>query len=115
MDGCSWRITANSIGTTKILKVNIFNDVHNHCADIECSSQPSMRGSRCVCIIEKVIRATPQYLPRQIYKDFRSRYGVSLSYKQSLDIQRNRKGENIWSSKKLIYVVAMVMSEISRH
>lgn len=83
VDGCPWRITANSVGTTKILKVNIFIDVHNHCADVECSSQPSMRGRRGARVIEQVIRATPQYLPRQICKDFRSRYGVSLSYKQA--------------------------------
>ncbi|KAL6314438.1 hypothetical protein AAG906_025923 [Vitis piasezkii] len=69
--------------STKILKVNIFIDVHNHCADVECSSQPSMRGRRGARVIEQVIRATPQYLPRQICKDFRSRYGVSLSYKQA--------------------------------
>ena len=83
VDGCPWRITANSVGTIKILKVNIFIDVHNHCADVECSSQPSMRGRRGACVIEQVIRATPQYLPCQICKDFRSRYGVSLSYKQA--------------------------------
>ncbi|RVW64516.1 hypothetical protein CK203_040357 [Vitis vinifera] len=83
VDGCPWRITANSVGTTKILKVNIFIDVHNHCADVECLSQPSMRGRRGARVIEQVIRATPQYLPRQICKDFRSRYGVSLSYKQA--------------------------------
>nr|CAN75160.1 hypothetical protein VITISV_000559 [Vitis vinifera] len=83
VDGCPWRITANSVGTTKILKVNIFNDVHNHCADVECSSQPSMRGRKCARVIKQVIRATPQYLSRQICKDFRSRYGVSLSYKQA--------------------------------
>ncbi|KAL6336147.1 hypothetical protein AAG906_011029 [Vitis piasezkii] len=73
VDGCPWRITANSVGTTKILKVNIFIDVHNHCADVECSSQPSMRGRRGARVIEQVIRATPQYLPCQICKDFRSR------------------------------------------
>ena len=82
VDGCSWRIIANSVGTTKILKVNIFIDVHNHCADVECSSQPSIREMRSARVIEQVIRATPQYLPRQICKDFRSRYGVSLSYKE---------------------------------
>ncbi|KAL6331711.1 hypothetical protein AAG906_016707 [Vitis piasezkii] len=58
VDGCPWRITANSVGTTKILKVNIFIDVHNHCADVECSSQPSMRGRRGARVIEQVIRAT---------------------------------------------------------
>ncbi|KAL6348823.1 hypothetical protein AAG906_033479 [Vitis piasezkii] len=58
------------VGTTKILKVNIFIDVHNHCADVECSSQPSMREGEVL-------------IARQICKDFRSRYGVSLSYKQA--------------------------------
>ncbi|RVX17044.1 hypothetical protein CK203_003269 [Vitis vinifera] len=51
--------------------------------DVECSSQPSMRERRGARVIEQVIRATPQYLPRQICKDFRSQYGVSLSYKQA--------------------------------
>ena len=83
VDGCPWRITTHLIDTTKILKVNIFNNVNNHCADVECSTQPSMRRSRGACVIEQVIRATPQYLPRQICKDFRSQYGVSLSYKQA--------------------------------
>ena len=83
VDGCPWRITAHSIGTTKILKVNILNNVHNHCIDVECSTQPSMQRSRDARVIEQVIRATPQYLPRQICKDVRSWYGVSLSYKQS--------------------------------
>ncbi|RVW72241.1 hypothetical protein CK203_054937 [Vitis vinifera] len=40
---------------------------------VECSSQPSMRGRRGARIIEQVIRATPEYFPRQICKDFRSR------------------------------------------
>ena len=91
VDGCPQRITTNSVGTIKILKVNIFNDVHNHCAGVECSSQPSMRGRRGASVIEQVIRATPQYLPRQICKDFRSRYGVSLSYKQAWTYKKMAK------------------------
>ena len=59
VDGCPWRIIANSVGTTKILKVNIYIDVHNHCANIECSSHPLMRGRRGARVIEQVIRATP--------------------------------------------------------
>ncbi|RVX23746.1 hypothetical protein CK203_000024 [Vitis vinifera] len=58
-------------------------EVMPHDLNVECSSQPSMRGRRGARIIEQVIRATPEYLPRQICKDFRSRYGVSLSYKQA--------------------------------
>ncbi|RVW79736.1 hypothetical protein CK203_042353 [Vitis vinifera] len=58
-------------------------EVMPHDLNVECSSQPSMRGRRGARIIEQVIRTTPEYLPRQICKDFRSRYGVSLSYKQA--------------------------------
>ena len=104
MDGCLWRITANSVGTTKILKVNIFIDVHNHYADVECSSQPLMRGRRGSRVIEQVIRATPQYLPRQICKDFRSRYGVSLSYKQAWTYKEITK-ERIYSILENSYML----------
>ncbi|KAL6321369.1 hypothetical protein AAG906_016424 [Vitis piasezkii] len=48
MDGCPWRITANSVGTTKILKVNIFNDVHNHCADKCSCHRASNKGNPLV-------------------------------------------------------------------
>ena len=104
MNGCPWRITVNSIGTTKILKVNTFNDVHNHCANVECSSQPSMQGKRGVHVIEKVIRATPQYLPHPICKYFRSRYGVSLSYKKALTYKEMTK-EIIYGLPKNSYML----------
>ena len=61
VDGRPWRIIANSIGTTKNLKVIIFNNVHNHYVDVECSSQPSMQGKRGARVIEQVIRATLQF------------------------------------------------------
>ncbi|RVX19970.1 hypothetical protein CK203_004688 [Vitis vinifera] len=48
-------------------------EVMPHDLNVECSSQPSMRERRGARVIEQVIRATPQYLPRQICKDFRSR------------------------------------------
>ena len=83
MDRCLWRITAHSVSTTKILKVNIFNNVHNHSADVECSSQASKQERRGACVIKQVIRTTPQSLPYQICKDFKILYGVSLSYKQA--------------------------------
>ena len=104
VDGYPWRITVNSVGITKILKVNIFNNVNNHCADVECSTQPSMRRSRGACVIEQVIRATPQYLPHQICKDFRSRYGVSFSYKQAWTYKEMAK-ERIYGLPKNSYIL----------
>nr|CAN66081.1 hypothetical protein VITISV_028831 [Vitis vinifera] len=73
VDGCPWRIIAHSVGITKILKANIFNNVHNHYVGVECSSQPSMQAMRSIHVIKQIIRATLQYLPYQICKDFKSR------------------------------------------
>ncbi|KAL6329518.1 hypothetical protein AAG906_021526 [Vitis piasezkii] len=97
-------VRPHDLSTTKILKVNIFIDVHNHCANVECSSQPSMWGRRGACVIEQVIRATPQYLSRQICKDFKSRYGVSLSYKQAWTYKEMTK-DRIYGLLENSYVV----------
>ena len=83
VDGCPWRIIAHSVGITKILKANIFNNIHNHYVGVECSSQPSMQAMRSIHVIKQIIRATLQYLPYQICKDFKSRYDASLNYKQT--------------------------------
>ncbi|RVW96164.1 hypothetical protein CK203_037800 [Vitis vinifera] len=65
--------------------LGLSQDFMSRCAEsVECSSQPSMRGRRGASVIEQVIRATPQYLPRQICKDFKSR--CSLFFATTYDV-----------------------------
>ncbi|KAL6320221.1 hypothetical protein AAG906_004730 [Vitis piasezkii] len=97
VDGCPWKITTNSVGTTKILKDNIFNNVHNHCVDVE------------------LIRATPQYLPRQICKDFRSWHGVSLNYKQRIyGLPENAYMLLPWLCQRLVNINLETIAECTR-
>ena len=63
-----------------------------------------MRGKRGFHVIEQVIRATPEYFPRQICKDFKSRYGVSLSYKQAW-IYKEMENERIYGLPENSYML----------
>ncbi|KAL6350749.1 hypothetical protein AAG906_028217 [Vitis piasezkii] len=74
-----------------------------------------MRGRKGARVIEQVIRATPQYLPHQICKDFKSRYGVSLSYKQAWTYKEMIK-ERIYGLSKthICYINPWMIVECTR-
>ncbi|RVW59174.1 hypothetical protein CK203_109591 [Vitis vinifera] len=70
--GCPWKITARGVGATKIVRVHIFENKHNHSAQEESSSVPALRPNKAALVIDDMIRANPDYLPRQICEDFES-------------------------------------------
>ena len=70
IDNCPWKITCRALGAANVVQVHTFENTHNHSLDDVASSQPTIRANRASMVIDDVIRLTPEYQPRQIYKDF---------------------------------------------
>ena len=70
IDDCPWKITTHVVTGNKILQVHTFCVNHNHITQYQCSSKVKVSSKRGDVIVEDVFRTTPDYLPRQICKDF---------------------------------------------
>ena len=64
-------------------EVHTYQVNHNHIAQDECSSKVRVSSKRGAIVVEDVFRTTPDYLPRQICKDFERDLGVQLTYNQA--------------------------------
>ena len=89
--GCPWKITARGVGATKIVRVHTFENKHNHSAQKESSSVPALRPNKAALVIDDMIRANPDYLPRQICEDFERQHGVKLTYNQAWKCKEKAK------------------------
>ncbi|RVX00147.1 hypothetical protein CK203_026574 [Vitis vinifera] len=89
--GCPWKVTARAVGRTKIVQVHIFRNEHNHSLEDVSISEPVVRCNRATAMIDDVIRSNPDYLPRQICKDFRRQYGMQLNYCQAWNLKEKAK------------------------
>ncbi|XP_059598679.1 uncharacterized protein LOC132255063 [Vitis vinifera] len=58
--------------------------------------------SRGVVVVEDVFRTTPEYLPRQICKDFERDHGVQLTYNQAWHLKEKTK-ERVYGSPRASY------------
>ncbi|RVW39291.1 hypothetical protein CK203_085102 [Vitis vinifera] len=89
--GCPWKVTARAVGRTKIVQVHTFRNEHNHSLEDVSISEPVVRCNRATAMIDDVIRSNPDYLPRQICKDFRRQYGMQLNYCQAWNLKEKAK------------------------
>ena len=76
IDNCPWKITCRALGVANVIQVHTFENTHNHSLDDVASSQPTIGANRASMVIDDVIRSTPEYQPRQIYKDFVRQHGL---------------------------------------
>ena len=65
-----WKITARIMGTTLMVQVHTFNNIHNHSVDDVSFGQPVVHTKRGGRTMDDVIRGSPDYLPRKLCKDF---------------------------------------------
>ncbi|RVX16585.1 hypothetical protein CK203_006028 [Vitis vinifera] len=91
VDGCPWKITAHVVEGNVILRVHTYQVNHNHIAQDECSSKVKVSSKRGAVVVEDVFRTTPDYLPRQICKDFERDHGVQLTYNQAWHLKEKAK------------------------
>ncbi|RVW46129.1 hypothetical protein CK203_076182 [Vitis vinifera] len=91
VDGCPWKITAHAVEGNVILRVHTYQVNHNHIAQDECSSKVKVSSKRGAVVVEDVFRTTPDYLPRQICKDFERDHGVQLTYNQAWHLKEMAK------------------------
>ena len=84
---CPWKITACIVGTTLMVQVHTFNNVHNHSVDDASFGQPVVHTKRCGRTMDDVIRGSPDYLPRKLCKDLCQRYGITLTYSQTWNMK----------------------------
>ena len=70
LEKCPWKITCRALGSTNVIHVHTFHNVHNHSLDDVVYFQSSMRSNRASMVIDEVIRSTIDYQPHQICKDF---------------------------------------------
>ena len=64
---------------------------HNHIAQDECSSKVKVSSKIGMVVVEDVFRTTPDYLSRQICKDFEHDHGVQLTYNQAWHLKEKAK------------------------
>ena len=76
---------------------------HNHIAQDECSSKVKVSSKRGAVVVEDVFRTTPDYLPRQICKDFERGHGVKLTYNQACHLKEKAK-ERIYGAPRESYM-----------
>ena len=100
---CPWKITAHAVAGNEILRVHTFRDNHNHIAQDQCSSKLKVSSKRGAVIVGDVFRITPDYLPRQICKDFSHDHGVGLTYNQAWHIKEKAK-ERIYGAPRDSYM-----------
>ena len=80
---CLWKITCHAIESSNVVQAYTFRNFHNHSLEDVASCQPLVRSTRSTLVIDNVIRSTPEYQPRQIYKDFVWKHGMRLTYNQA--------------------------------
>ncbi|XP_059591129.1 uncharacterized protein LOC109121789 [Vitis vinifera] len=102
VEDCPWKITAHAVEGNEILRVYTYQVNHNHIAQDECSSKVRVSSKRGVVVVEDVFRTTPEYLPRQICKDFESDHGVQLTYNQAWHLKEKAK-ERVYGSPRASY------------
>ena len=102
VDGCPWKITAHAVEGNVILRVHTYQVNHNHIAQDECSSKVKVSSKRGAVVVEDVFRTTPDYLPRQICKDFERDHGVQLTYNQAWHLKEKAK-ERIYGAPRESY------------
>ena len=68
------------MGASHLIQVHTFVNEHRPTIDDVVSSQPLVRCNRASKVIDDVIRCTPEYMPRQICKDFVREHGMRLTY-----------------------------------
>ena len=71
------------MGASHLVQVHTFVNDHRHTVDNVVSSQPLVRCNRALKVIDDVILCTPEYMPRQICKDFFREHGMRLTYVQA--------------------------------
>ena len=76
---CPWKITCHAIESSKVVQTHTFRNFHNHSLEDVASCQPLVRSTCSSLVIDYVIRSTPEYQPRQIYKDFVRQHGMRLT------------------------------------
>ncbi|WJZ87677.1 hypothetical protein VitviT2T_007043 [Vitis vinifera] len=102
VEDCPWKITAHAVEGNEILRVYTYQVNHNHIAQDECSSKVRVFSKRGVVVVEDVFRTTPEYLPRQICKDFERDHGVQLTYNQAWHLKEKAK-ERVYGSPRASY------------
>ncbi|KAL6338006.1 hypothetical protein AAG906_007819 [Vitis piasezkii] len=78
--GCPWKVTTRVVGRTKIVQVHTFINEHNHSLKDVSVFEPIVRCNRDTTMIDDVIHSNPNYLSRQICKDFHRQYRMQLNY-----------------------------------
>ena len=65
---------------TQIIQVYTFRNMHNHFVDDATFGKPIVLTKCGSAFVDDVIKATLDYFPRQICKDFEQKYGMHLTY-----------------------------------
>ncbi|RVW67089.1 hypothetical protein CK203_063191 [Vitis vinifera] len=95
-------ILAHAVEGNEILRVYTYQVNHNHIAQDECSSKVRVSSKRGAVVVEDVFRTTPEYLPRQLCKDFERDHGVQLTYNQAWHLKEKAK-ERVYGSPRASY------------
>ena len=66
-----------------MIQIHTFRNIHNQSIEDVSFGQPAVHTKRGGRMVDDVIRGSPDYLPRQLCKDFVQQYGITLTYSQA--------------------------------
>ena len=94
IEGCPWKVTTCVVGRTKIVQVHTFINELNHSLEDVSVSKPIVHCNQATTMIDNVICSNPNYLSRQICKDFHRQYKMQLNYCQAWNLKEKAKEQN---------------------
>ncbi|KAH7856666.1 hypothetical protein Vadar_004037 [Vaccinium darrowii] len=80
--GCPWKVTAKCDGECDLVRVIALNNEHVHSALDGTTYKPTIRTKQVGLIFKNKILDKPQFLPRDICKEFEVALGCRLTYNQ---------------------------------
>ncbi|KAI8551614.1 hypothetical protein RHMOL_Rhmol06G0199500 [Rhododendron molle] len=80
--GCPWKLTAKCEGSSDLVRVIMFRNDHQHNAEDASNYKLTFRSKQVGLLFKNRIVDKPQYLPRDICKDFEHVFQCRLNYGQ---------------------------------
>ncbi|KAF7127050.1 hypothetical protein RHSIM_Rhsim11G0055700 [Rhododendron simsii] len=82
VSGCPWKLTAKCEGSSDLVRVIMFRNDHLHNAEDASNYKLTFRSKQVGLLFKNQIVEKPEYLPRDICKDFEHAFQCRLNYSQ---------------------------------
>ncbi|CAM8925431.1 unnamed protein product [Rhodiola kirilowii] len=81
-EGCTWRIHASTICTSRVLCIRKMNSNHT-CNGAATTTGYQATKSWVASVIKEKLKVSPKYTPKDIISDIKEEYGIKINYFQA--------------------------------